>query len=262
MTTFRVWAPRAERVEVVAGETRLPMHDGGGGWFDAEADVTDYAFSLDGGPPRPDPRSPWQPDGVDGPSRVVDHEAFQWTDHSWKGVHLPSAVAYELHVGTFTPEGTFDAVIGRLDHLVDLGVDVVGLMPVAEFSGDRGWGYDGVDLYAPNAIDGGPEGLKRLVDACHGRGLSVIFDVVYNHIGPGSEAVSAFAPYFTDRHDTFWGDALDYAQRGVREWAIQNAELWVRDYRIDGLRLDAVHAIYDDSPTHVLRELRDRVKAI
>jgi maltooligosyltrehalose trehalohydrolase len=258
MTTFRVWAPRAERVEVVAGETRLPMHDGGGGWFDAEADVTDYAFSLDGGPPRPDPRSPWQPDGVDGPSRVVDHEAFQWTDHSWKGVHLPSAVAYELHVGTFTPEGTFDAVIGRLDHLVDLGVDVVGLMPVAEFSGDRGWGYDGVDLYAPHHAYGGPDGLKRLVDACHATGIGVVLDVVYNHLGPAGNYLSEFGPYFTDKYATPWGEAVNLDgpdSDEVRRFFVDNALMWMRDYHVDGLRLDAVHAIVDASAVHLLEQL-------
>jgi len=171
-------------------------------------------------------------------------------------------VLYELHVGTFTRAGTFDAAIPQLRRLCELGVTAVELMPVATFPGARGWGYDGVYSYAPHAAYGGPEGLARFVDAAHQTGLGVVLDVVYNHVGPGGEAIAAFGPYFTDAHQTFWGEAMDYSQRGVREWAIGNAELWTRDYRIDGLRLDAVHAIYDDSPVHVLRELRERVEGL
>jgi maltooligosyltrehalose trehalohydrolase len=171
-------------------------------------------------------------------------------------------VIYELHVGTFSRDGTFDGVVPRLRELREVGVTAIELMPVATFPGERGWGYDGVYAYAPHRAYGGPAGLARLVEAAHGEGLAVLLDVVYNHIGPGGEAISAFGPYFTDRHSTFWGDALDYSQPGVREWAIGNAEMWMRDYGIDGLRLDAVHAIYDDSPTHVLKELRDRVKRL
>ena len=170
---------------------------------------------------------------------------------------------YELHVGTFTEEGTFDAAIPQLDRLRELGVTAVELMPVATFPGERGWGYDGVYLYAPHHAYGGPEGLARFVDAAHRAGLGVLLDVVYNHIGPGSEAIGAFGPYFTDAHHTFWGSAIDYSQRGVREWAIGNAIMWTREFGIDGLRLDAVHSIYDDdSPVHVLRELRDRVDGL
>jgi maltooligosyltrehalose trehalohydrolase len=172
---------------------------------------------------------------------------------------LERLVIYELHVGTFSAEGTFDGVVPHLAALRELGVTAIEVMPVATFPGKRGWGYDGVYTSAPHPVYGGPEGFARLVDAAHREDLGVILDVVYNHIGPGSDAIAAFGPYFTDRHTTFWGDALDYSQRGVREWALQNAELWTRDYKVDGLRLDAVHAIYDDTKPHVLAELKMRV---
>ena len=191
---------------------------------------------------------------------MLDTGAFEWHDDRWPGLTLDELTIYELHVGAFSDEGTFDGVIPYLDGLRELGVTAVELMPVATFPGDRGWGYDGVYTYAPHPAYGGPEGLARLVDAAHAAGLGVILDVVYNHVGPGSEAIAAFGPYFTDRHETFWGDAIDYAQRGVREWAIQNACQWVRDYHVDGLRLDAVHAVFDDSPQHVLAELAERVR--
>ncbi len=200
-----------------------------------------------------------------GPSWVVDHGAFAWTDAAWRGLYLPSAVLYELHIGTFTAAGTFDAAIERLDHLVALGVDGVELLPVAEFSGDRGWGYDGVDLYAPHHAYGGPDGLKRLVDACHARGLGVVFDVVYNHLGPEGNYLSQFGPYFTGRHSTNWGDAVNYDDAdsgGVRAFVIDNALMWLRDYHGDGLRLDAVHAIEDHSAVHVVEELATAVAAL
>jgi maltooligosyltrehalose trehalohydrolase len=268
---FSVWAPAAATVEVVIGERRTPLGAGPGGrgwWAATVAEAgpgTDYAFSVDGGPPRPDPRSPWQPSGVDGPSRVVDHAAFAWTDGAWRGLHLPSAVLYELHVGTFTAAGTFQAAIERLDHLVGLGVDGIELLPVAEFSGDRGWGYDGVDLYAPHHAYGGPDGLKRLVDACHVRGLGVVMDVVYNHLGPAGNYLSQFGPYFTHRHSTNWGDAVNFDDAdsgGVRGFVIDNALMWLRDYHCDGLRLDAVHAIEDSSAIHVVEELAAAVRAL
>jgi maltooligosyltrehalose trehalohydrolase len=197
---------------------------------------------------------------VRGPSAVVDTGAFAWTDERWAGVALDDLVIYELHVGTFTEEGTFDAVIPELRGLRELGVTAIELMPVATFPGERGWGYDGLYLYAPHRAYGGPEGLARLVDAAHAEGLAVLLDVVYNHVGPGNEALRAFGPYFTSKHETFWGDAIDYGQEAVREWAIQNAELWVSDYHIDGLRLDAVHAIFDDTPQHICAELAARVR--
>lgn len=263
---FRVWAPTPESVELVLGGERLAMTRDDRGWWSRTVEEagpgTDYGFSLDGNPPRPDPRSGWQPAGVDGPSRLVDHRSFRWTDQSWRGLYLPSAVLYELHVGTFTPEGTFDAVIDRLDHLVDLGVDGIELLPVAEFSGERGWGYDGVDLYAPHHRYGGPDGLLRLVDACHGRGLGVVMDVVYNHLGPAGNYLGQFGPYFTDRYTTNWGDAVNFDgpdSGEVRNFVIGNAAMWLRDYHCDGLRLDAVHAIEDHSAIHVLEELGRRV---
>ncbi len=262
MTRFRVWAPKAEHVEVVVGDRPVPMRRAERGWF--EADVTearpgdDYAFRLDGSDPLPDPRSPHQPHGVHGPSRLVDHESFTWSDARWRGFHLPSAVLYELHVGTFSPEGTFDGAIDRLDHLVDLGVTAVEVMPVNEFPGTRNWGYDGVDLYAPHHGYGGPEGLKRLVDACHEVGLGVVLDVVYNHLGPEGNYLERFGPYFTSFYTTPWGQAVNFDQAGsdeVRGFVIDNAIAWLRDYHIDGLRIDAVHAIVDTSATHVLELL-------
>jgi maltooligosyltrehalose trehalohydrolase len=174
-------------------------------------------------------------------------------------VPLAEHVLYELHVGTFSREGTFDGVIPRLRALRELGVTAIEVMPIATFPGNRGWGYDGVYTYAPHPAYGGPAGFARLVDAAHAEGLGVVLDVVYNHVGPGNEALRAFGPYFTDRYDTFWGDAIDYAQGGVREWAIQNALMWIRDYHVDGLRLDAVHAVFDESEPHVLAELAQRV---
>ncbi len=257
---FEVWAPRARRVELEVSGRRQLLEQRPDGWYGLAAEAaagSDYAYILDGGEPLPDPRSNWQPEGVHGPSRLVDHGAFQWTDGSWRGVSLPAAVLYELHVGTFTPEGTFQAVIGKLAHLLALGVTAIELMPVAEFPGVRNWGYDGVGLYAPHHAYGGPEGLKRLVDACHARGLGVLLDVVYNHLGPEGNYLGRFGPYLTGRHQTPWGDAVDFGVRAVRDYVIGNALMWLRDYHIDGLRLDAVHAIVDESPKHILQELAE-----
>jgi maltooligosyltrehalose trehalohydrolase len=205
----------------------------------------------------PDPASRSQPEGVLGPSEIVELREAP----PGPALALEELVLYELHVGTFTGQGTFEAAIPRLPGLRELGVTAVELMPIATGPGDRGWGYDGLYISAPHPAYGGPEGLARFVEAAHEAGLGVVLDVVYNHLGPGSEAISAFGPYVSSAHSTLWGGALDYSQRGVREWAIQNAELFVGGYGLDGLRLDAVHAIVDDSPVHVLRELRDRVKA-
>src|SRR5579875_180279 len=261
-TVLRVWAPDHDRVDVDLGDRVVPMDPDGGGWWRAEVPGAGaglrYRYRLDGGPPRPDPRSGWQPEGIDGPSAVVDHAAFAWTDGGWRGAHLPACVVYELHVGTFTEEGTFDAAIGRLDHLVDLGVGAVEVLPVAEFSGTRGWGYDGVLTYAPHHAYGGPDGFKRLVDACHARGLAVVLDVVYNHLGPAGNYLHEFGPYFTDRYKTPWGAAVNFDGAGsdeVRRWVTDNARMWLDDYHVDGLRLDAVHAIYDESALHLLEEL-------
>ncbi len=251
-----VWAPLCERVAVRAGEeVELEREDG---FWVGRFTGDDYLLAADD-EEWADPCSRWQPDGVSGPSRVLDTGAFAWTDDGWGGVALDELVLYELHVGTFSEEGAFDGVVPRLRDLRELGVTAVELMPVATFPGERGWGYDGLYAYAVHAAYGGPAGLARLVDAAHAEGLGVILDVVYNHVGPGNEALTAFGPYFTNRHETFWGDALDFTQRGVREWAIQNAEQWVRDFHVDGLRLDAVHTIFDDSPLHVCAELKQRV---
>ncbi|HEY4346508.1 MAG TPA: alpha-amylase family glycosyl hydrolase [Gaiellaceae bacterium] len=256
---IRVWAPNATDIRV-DGRKLLPEGEGA---FAAviKAEVgADYGFSLDGAPPTPDPCSRWQPGGLRGLSRILDTKEFAWSAEP-VAIALDRLVISELHIGTFTPEGTFEAAIPRLAELASIGITAIEVMPVGTFPGERGWGYDGVLVYAPHRVYGGPAGLARLVDAAHACGLAVILDVVYNHIGPGSELVRAFGPYFTERHQTFWGEAIDYSRRGVREWAIQNAEQWVRDYRIDGLRLDATHAIFDDSSPHVLRELADRVRA-
>jgi maltooligosyltrehalose trehalohydrolase len=260
---FEVWAPSASRVGVRVRDAEQPLDEGDGWWRGtAEGASGDtYTYVVDGAE-WPDPCSRFQPDGVKGPSEIVDSSSFDWQARDWSGLELDTLVLYELHIGTFTAEGTFDAATRHFAELADLGVTAIEVMPIATFPGNRNWGYDGLYTFAPHSVYGGPEGFARMVDAAHGAGLGVVLDVVYNHVGPGNEALRAFGPYFTDRFETFWGDALDYSQRGVREWAIQNAEQWVRDYRVDGLRLDAVHAVFDDSEDHVLAELARRVRAI
>jgi maltooligosyltrehalose trehalohydrolase len=269
MTTLRVWAPAATTAEVEVDGHRTAMNQADGGWWSAEIPGaragTDYAFVLYGGPPRPDPRSAWQPHGVHGPSRLVDHGAFRWTDGGWRGVPLPGCVLYEMHVGTFTSKGTFDAALERLDHLVELGVGAVELLPCNAFAGERGWGYDGVAWFAVHEPYGGPEGLKRFVDACHARGLGVVMDVVYNHLGPAGNYLPEFGPYLTDAHTTPWGPAVNLDQPGsdeVRRYILDNATMWLRDYHIDGLRLDAVHALVDERATPLLEELAVEVEAL
>jgi maltooligosyltrehalose trehalohydrolase len=269
MRAFRVWAPKPRRVELVVGGRRLAMKQSERGWWElarvvAEAG-TRYGFALDGGEVRPDPRSPSQPDGVLGLSEVVDHSAYAWNDGDWRGMQLAGAVLYELHPGTFSPQGTFDGIIEHLPHLARLGVDAIELMPVAEFSGDRGWGYDGADLFAPHHVYGGPAGLKRLVDACHSAQIGVVIDVVYNHLGPVGNFLSEFGPYFSDRLRTDWGVALNFdgtASDEVRRFVVDNALMWIRDYHMDGLRLDAVHAIVDQTPLHILEQLALEVERL
>jgi maltooligosyltrehalose trehalohydrolase len=259
-----VWAPGAKAVGLVAGDATCPMEETGGGWFAANADLgagDDYAFSVDAGDPMPDPRSTRQPVGVHGPSRLVEHPRRRAEDR-WQGFPLREAIIYELHIGTFTPEGTFDAAIGRLDHLKELGINAIEIMPVAEFAGRRGWGYDGVDLYAPHHSYGGPDGLHSLIEACHARGIAAILDVVYNHLGPEGDYLSAFGPYFTTRYETPWGSAFNYDGEHsdeVRRFVLDNVEMWLRDYSFDGLRLDAAHAIIDTSPLHILEAIAVRV---
>lgn len=269
---FRVWAPRAETVEIVlAGGTRYPMAAEPGGWWAWEpaGDVFDYGFSLDRAEPLPDPRSAWQPEGVHGLSRFFDATTFDWTDDLWSGPRsgagLLGGVIYELHIGTFTPEGSFDSAVGRLDHLRNLGVDVVEVMPVSAWNGDYGWGYDGVAPYAVQHAYGGPAAFQRFVDACHARGLGVCLDAVYNHLGPTGNYLGRFGPYFTDAHSTPWGDAVNLDGEGseqVRRWIVDNALRWFRDFHVDALRLDAVHELRDDSPTHILAQLSDETASL
>ena len=261
MSELRVWAPFAWRVEAITAGRRHQMRAEEGGWWAigrALPPGTDYAFSLDGGDPLPDPRAGWQPAGIDGPSRTVDHDAFTWTDAGWRAPPLGSGALYEAHIGTFTPGGTFASAIERLPELAGLGITHLELLPVAEFGGVRGWGYDGVDLYAPHHRYGGPDGLKRLVDAAHGVGLAVFLDVVYNHLGPAGNHLARFGPYFTDRYATPWGDAINFDDRGsheVRRYVIDNALMWLQAYHVDGLRLDATHAIFDTSALNILEEI-------
>ena len=267
MTSFSVWAPRPEVVELDLAGERHPMVRDERGWWRVTVPhaAADYAFVLDGGDPRPDPRSAWQPHGVHGPSRLVDHAAFAWTDAQWRGMPLAGSVLYELHVGTFTPEGTFDAAIERLDALAELGVSAVELLPCNAYAGSRGWGYDGVAWYAVHDPYGGPDGLKRFVDACHARGLGVVMDVVYNHLGPAGNYLPEFGPYLTDAHTTPWGSAVNLDRPGsddVRRYILDNALMWLRDYHVDGLRLDAVHALVDERATHLLEDLALEVDAL
>ena len=270
MHQFKVWAPKAKSVGVQVGGQAFEMARQQNGWWQASVEDagpgSDYGFVLDGEEPAiPDPRSAFQPHGVNGLSRVVDHGGYTWGDLGWQAPPFPSAIIYELHVGTFTPEGTFDAAAEKLTYLKDLGITHVELMPVNEFPGRHGWGYDGVDLFAPHAAYGDPDALKRLVEAAHEHGLAVIMDVVYNHFGPSGNYVGKYGPYFTDLHKTPWGDAVNLEDSGsheVRRFFCDNALMWLRDYHIDGLRLDAVTAYMDRSAIHFLEQLSAEVDAL
>ncbi len=259
---WRVWAPHASELRVRTASGELPLQRTEDGWWTADEPPREpYRLVLDGDA-LADPWSRAQPEGFDGPSEWVDHTAFPWTDATWRGSSLADAVIYEMHVGTFTAEGTFDAAIARLDHLVDLGVTAVEVMPVHTFPGERGWGYDPVQLGAPHHAYGGPEGLKRFVDSCHGRGLAVVLDVVYNHLGPLGNHRQRFGPWFTDRYHTPWGDSVNFdgpGSDGVRELVVDDARCWVEHYHVDGLRLDAVHALHDESATHIVEEIATEV---
>ncbi len=264
-----LWAPDAEVVRLVVGDERRRLERGPDGWWRSTGAPllpdTDYAFSIDGGPPRPDPRAPRLPAGVHGPARTVDHAAFAWRDDGWTPPRLADGVVYELHVGTFSAKGTFDGAVEHLDHLVDLGVTHVELMPVHSFPGRRGWGYDVAGLFAPHEPYGGPDGLKRLVDACHRRGLAVLLDVVWNHLGPEGNYLGESGPYVTDRFRTPWGGAVNLGERGadeVRRFIVDNARTWLRDYHLDGLRIDAVHAFVDLTAVHLLEELAAEVREL
>jgi maltooligosyltrehalose trehalohydrolase len=269
---FTVWAPLLKKVavKIVSPSARLlPMQAIGDGYWQVTAEDiepgTRYFYQLDGGCDRPDPASDFQPEGVHNASQVIDHEAFQWTDESWLGVSLDEMVIYELHVGTFTPEGTFTAIIPQLSRLKELGITALEIMPVAQFPGDRNWGYDGVYPYAVQNSYGGTDGLKTLVDACHREGIAVILDVVYNHLGPEGNYLRDFAPYFTNKYRTPWGDALNYDDAysdGVRHFFIENALYWMKSYHIDALRLDAIHGIYAFSAKHFLEEMAEKVERL
>jgi len=269
-TEFRVWAPQHEKVElhIVAPEDRrVALKKNENGYHEAVVDRagegTRYFFVVNG-QDRPDPASRLQPEGVHGPSEVVGSD-FQWTDAKWKNIPLDDYVIYELHVGTFTKEGTFDAVIGRLDHLKALGVTAVELLPIAQFPGERNWGYDGVYIGAAQNSYGGPKALKRLVDACHSRGLAILLDVVYNHLGPEGNYLREYGPYFTDRYKTPWGEALNFdgaLSDHVRWFFIHNALQWTGEFHIDGLRVDAVHAIVDHSAEPFLQDLTTAVRDV
>jgi malto-oligosyltrehalose trehalohydrolase len=271
-TRFRLWAPAAREIEVCLGATEsslhLPLAPGENGWFELVTDSapagTEYYFRIDKQHRVPDPASRFQPRDVHGPSQVVDARNFDWQDENWRGRPWHEAVLYELHVGAFTPSGTFAGVAERLDYLRDLGVTALELMPLSDFPGRRNWGYDGVLPFAPDSTYGRPEDLKSLVQAAHQRGLMVFLDVVYNHFGPEGNYLRAFSPqFFTDRHGTPWGEAINFdgpQSRTVRDFFIQNALYWLTEYHFDGLRLDAVHAIMDDSTPHILDELARTVR--
>ncbi len=270
---WRVWAPNARRLDLVlfdgAKRREMSMLAESRGYFHCRlpeiADGQRYAYRLNGGSERPDPCSLWQPDGVHGPSAVVRPARFVWTDRDWKGIPLADLVFYELHVGTFTPAGNFESVIPRLRELRELGITALEIMPVGQFPGTRNWGYDGVQPYAAQNSYGGPHGLQRLVDACHAVGLAIFLDVVYNHLGPEGNYLSEFGPYFTDHYKTPWGKAVNFDGPGsdaVRDYVLDNARMWLEEFHFDGLRLDAVHAIYDFSARHILRAIKETAEDV
>ena len=270
-TAFGFWAPTQETISIrIEGRSQtLPMQKQAGGWFSLVTDQARagdrYTFVLADGQAVPDPASRFQPQDAAGPSEIIDPTAFRWTDAAWKGRPWEECILYELHVGSFTAAGTYRGAIEKLDHLVELGVTAIELMPLADFPGDRNWGYDGVMLYAPDGSYGRPDDLRALVDAAHARGLMVFLDVVYNHFGPEGNYLGGYAPQlFSEKHKTPWGSAINYGEEGseaVRELVIGNACYWISEFHFDGLRLDAVHAIVDESEKHVLEELAERVRA-
>ena len=265
---FEVWAPRATKVTLVLGAQSIALHDVGGGWWSPRyraewVDGVDYGYLIDDSTtPLPDPRSRRQPEGVHGLSRSFDTGAYQWRDTTWAGRQLAGSTIYELHIGTYTPEGTLDSAIARLDHLVGLGIDFVEVLPVNGFNGTHNWGYDGVLWYTVHEGYGGPAAYQRFVDACHERGLGVIQDVVYNHLGPSGNYLPQFGPYLDDASSNTWGTTVNLAEPEVREYIIGNALMWMNDYHVDGLRLDAVHALVDASDKHLLEELAERTDSL
>jgi len=261
---IELWAPKATTAELAVGDSRIALVRGENGWWTGpDLPVgTDYGFVIDGGETvLPDPRSLRQPDGVHRASRATDLSSFAWTDSEWKGRQLAGGVIYEMHLGTFTPEGTLDAAIDQLDYLEDLGIDFIELLPVNAFNGTHNWGYDGVLWYAVDETYGGPDAYQRFVDACHARGLGVIQDVVYNHLGPSGNYLPQFGPYLSETSNT-WGSSINLAEPAVRRYILDNALGWMRDFHVDGLRLDAVHALVDDSPKHLLQQLAEETDAL
>lgn len=266
--TFTVWAPRCRSVDlVIEGRRPQPLAAKAAGLFEVivarQPEGARYHYRLDGARHRPDPASRWQPEGVHGASIIVDPRRFVWTDQDFHGRDFAELVFYEVHVGAFTPTGTFEAIIPHLPALADLGVTALQLMPVGEFPGSRNWGYDGVHLFAPQSTYGGPRGLRRLVDACHARGISVFLDVVYNHLGPEGSYLTEYGPYVTDRVTTPWGPAMNFdgeGSQGVRRHVVENGRAWVSEFHVDGFRLDAVHTIHDASPVHILTEFAEAVR--
>lgn len=269
---FTLWAPLHKKVElkiVHPFEGLYPMFQDDDGYWRLKLEGinpgTQYLYRIDESNERPDPASNFQPFGVHGPSQVVDHLIFPWEDEQWSGIQVPKLIIYELHIGTFTDEGTFESAIKKIDHLVELGITAIEIMPVAQFPGSRNWGYDGVYPYAPQNSYGGPKGLKKLVSECHKRKIAVILDVVYNHLGPEGNYLREFGPYFTDKYRTPWGDALNFDDAysdAVRNYFLENARYWFTNFHIDGLRLDAVDKIYDLSAKHILRELAENTEAL
>jgi malto-oligosyltrehalose trehalohydrolase len=262
---FRLWAPAARQVDLSFEGQFIPLASKGDGWFELVHDEarpgSRYCYRIDGRQEVPDPASRFQPKDAEGPSEVIDPGAFDWQDAGWQGRPWPEAVIYELHVGTMTSRGSYEAIEEKLPYLRDVGITALELMPLADFCGRRNWGYDGVLPYAPDSRYGRPEALKALVQAAHRAGLMVFLDVVYNHFGPKGNFLHLYAPqFFTERHKTPWGAAIDFGQRAVRDYFIHNALYWLEEYHFDGLRFDAVHAIRDDSPLHILEELSSRVR--
>ena len=271
-TRFEIWAPEADGVEIVLEDdlgratrrcalTPTTPQPGMTTWTGTADEVgrgNRYRVSLGGSDPLPDPASRWQPEGVHGASCIVDTQTFTWTDADWKGIALSETVLYEIHVGTFTPAGTFDAALGQLDRLARLGITMIEIMPINAFPGERNWGYDGVFPFAVQHSYGGPEGLARFVDAAHALGMGVMLDVVYNHFGPEGNVLARFGRYFTDTYDTPWGSAINVAgagSDGVRRFFVENATSWIEDYHLDGLRVDAVHTIVDPTARTMMEEL-------
>lgn len=267
--SFEVWAPSASKMTLLLDGAKYPMRENGLGWWSAPHQVaggdtseSDYGYLIDDdATPVPDPRSRRQPESVHGLSRTIVDD-FAWTDSAWTGRQLAGSVIYELHLGTFTATGTLDSAIDKLDHLVAIGVDLVELLPVNGFNGDHNWGYDGVLWYTVDESYGGPDAFKRFVDSCHARGLGVIQDVVYNHLGPSGNYLPKFGPYLHDKANTTWGASINLDATQVRDYLLDNAVMWLRDYHVDGLRLDAVHALVDSSPKHILKEMSERIDAL